>query len=631
MSSESDLAPFFQAADTFSKHVNKASGHLEVFGLSDELEEIEQSLEQEEFRIAVLGRFKAGKSSVVNALLDREVSPTETVACTSSLIELKDGDSESFRFSEEGENWEATTEEEFRRGANLREDGGKRTGLARWRIRLPIDWLDEYSTLVDTPGTDEDEVREKIAYSELRRADAALIVIRADQPVGLGEGEMAERLKERVDHVLVVVNQMDVVPEDEREEVLDYLKGFAEEIGIPERHVLPLSAKEILEGRSEAEADLHRLQRNISEVLAADKAGARLRKLMRQTYALMDRLEHPIEAQLNEAEKQADEAEKRTDELSSKLDERESFADEVQAAFRECGRRAATSCSEKFRREWSSILQKLQKSRTNWSSDHDPLFSPKKTAEDLAGQAEEELEQIVSRMTETELQPIIERHTEEAQESVQEGLDEILTVASEAGLGSAENLQRQLVDQAMQDAFGETIEDASEGAAISASITAALSMIVGYIVADIVLFYILGAIAGFLNPVLLAAAAATGVTTYVFMGKETVHDYLRDQIAEKLGDELGQEETVDEITSAVREAVREQFGELAEQYATQIEQLISRTRDELKEARAEKDERQENVAEILEHRREASEALDRLKNDIEESVQELESIHGGDQ
>lgn len=59
---------------------------------------------------------------------------------------------------------------------------------APWLVTAPIEWLKPGFVLVDTPGTDEDEARCAIASTEMARADAALVVLRADQ---LGPGSIA--------------------------------------------------------------------------------------------------------------------------------------------------------------------------------------------------------------------------------------------------------------------------------------------------------------------------------------------------------------------------------------------------------------------------------------------------------
>lgn len=56
------------------------------------LADLRQRVEQDRFQIAVVGQFKRGKTSVVNALLHRNVLPVDALPFTSVLTVLKYGD-----------------------------------------------------------------------------------------------------------------------------------------------------------------------------------------------------------------------------------------------------------------------------------------------------------------------------------------------------------------------------------------------------------------------------------------------------------------------------------------------------------------------------------------------------------
>ncbi|WP_456432994.1 dynamin family protein, partial [Thermosulfuriphilus sp.] len=55
------------------------------------LEEIQQKLTEEQFNLVVMGQFKRGKSTFINALLGAEILPTAIVHLTATVTILRYG------------------------------------------------------------------------------------------------------------------------------------------------------------------------------------------------------------------------------------------------------------------------------------------------------------------------------------------------------------------------------------------------------------------------------------------------------------------------------------------------------------------------------------------------------------
>ena len=56
------------------------------------LEEIRNKLKDNNFKVLVIGEFKRGKSTFINALLQEEILPAYSVPCTAIINEIKFGD-----------------------------------------------------------------------------------------------------------------------------------------------------------------------------------------------------------------------------------------------------------------------------------------------------------------------------------------------------------------------------------------------------------------------------------------------------------------------------------------------------------------------------------------------------------
>jgi small GTP-binding protein len=150
-----------------------------------QLRDLSKKLDETAVEIAAFGMVSRGKSSVLNALLGRDVFQTGTTHGTTVMrAEQK---------------WEQVAAE--------------RPGLGGAKL-----------ILVDTPGIDEigGEAREALARDVARHADLILFVVSSDlQRVEL---EALSRLREVQKPILVVFNQVDRYPEADRDQIYAKIK-----------------------------------------------------------------------------------------------------------------------------------------------------------------------------------------------------------------------------------------------------------------------------------------------------------------------------------------------------------------------------------------------------------------------
>jgi hypothetical protein len=184
---------------------------------------VRERLEDGRLRIAVGGRIKAGKSTLVNALIGRRIAATDDVECTFVVARYQP----SYRdrvtvWPREGAPYEVRT--------------GPRGGLpmetgALGREPEEIEWVDvEFSkrdtpagcVLVDTPGLDSPNHRDEASIEALGEADATLFVM--PHP-GAQEAEVLADIRERAGDSwaaltgrIGVMSQIDRLPTDPRDD-----------------------------------------------------------------------------------------------------------------------------------------------------------------------------------------------------------------------------------------------------------------------------------------------------------------------------------------------------------------------------------------------------------------------------
>src|SRR4051812_33022113 len=151
-----------------------------------QLRDLSQKLDENTIEIAAFGMVSRGKSSVLNALLGREV--------------FKVGTTHGTTVARASQRWEHSA-------------SPGHPGLEGARL-----------VLVDTPGIDEvgGEVREALARDVARHADLILFVVSSD--VQRVELEALAKLREAQKPIILVFNQVDRYPEADRDQILAKIK-----------------------------------------------------------------------------------------------------------------------------------------------------------------------------------------------------------------------------------------------------------------------------------------------------------------------------------------------------------------------------------------------------------------------
>jgi hypothetical protein len=175
--------------------------------------------------VAVLGEFKEGKSSLVNALLDRDICPVDDDIATAVITVITHGDIEAVRLhrrSPEGEVVEETTLAALASVVTEQGNPGNSLEIERVTVSLPHPLLAQGITLVDTPGMGgiaAGHAEATLAF--LPFADALLFVTDAATELTAPERQWLVAARERCPVVIPVLTKTDVCPDWRRIAELD--------------------------------------------------------------------------------------------------------------------------------------------------------------------------------------------------------------------------------------------------------------------------------------------------------------------------------------------------------------------------------------------------------------------------
>lgn len=220
-------------------------------------EELREKIENNVFNLVVLGQFKRGKTSLINALLGSEILPTAVVPLTSIATILKYG--ETFNIKVYFNDGRVIETEPASLTQYVTEKGNPRNekDVQEVVITYPSSYLKDGVRLIDTPGVGSVyEHNSDVAYQYLPKSDAALFLFSVDQPVSKAELDFLKDVKEYSHRIFFLQNKADYVGSEDLSESMSFSKKIIEECMGSEVKIFPLSAKLALEGKLSGMKDL---------------------------------------------------------------------------------------------------------------------------------------------------------------------------------------------------------------------------------------------------------------------------------------------------------------------------------------------------------------------------------------
>jgi signal recognition particle receptor subunit beta len=165
---------------------------------------------EDRLNLVVLGEFKRGKSTLINALLDRDVLPTGVIPVTSVVTTIRAGARNAIWISFQDGRQEELSLAELADYVTEEGNPRNRRGVELACVELDDDLLRGGLELVDTPGIGSIHAHNtEVARGFLPRVDAALCVLDAGQPLSDAERDLLREAADRVPRPLVVINKID--------------------------------------------------------------------------------------------------------------------------------------------------------------------------------------------------------------------------------------------------------------------------------------------------------------------------------------------------------------------------------------------------------------------------------------
>jgi GTPase SAR1 family protein len=253
-----------------------------------------KKLSEELFNVVVVGEFKRGKTTFVNALLGAEVLPAAVVPLTSIVTAVTWGEEPRAEVSLLDGRTVGVNVGDLAGYVTERGNPRNRLGVDRAVLYYPADELREGVFLIDTPGVGSVyRHNTEAAYAFVPQSDAAIFLTSADPPISEAERTFLHAIRAEAARMFFVLNKVDYLSQPDRGEALAFTRGVLAETLGSEPPLYAISARQALDAKVDGDRDgvdaagLTAFERDFHRFLMREKGSAILESVGAQARKLV--------------------------------------------------------------------------------------------------------------------------------------------------------------------------------------------------------------------------------------------------------------------------------------------------------------------------------------------------------
>jgi GTPase SAR1 family protein len=366
-------------------------------------------LAEDRFNLVVLGQFKRGKSTLMNAIIGRDLLPTGVLPLTSVVTTLCYGPTERLLITRR--DWTLTQELPLSDLADyVTEHGnpGNEKGVLTAQVEVPLPFLRRGLHFIDTPGVGSaSAANTATTYAFLPEADAVVFVTSVDALLGETEESFLRDIGEHAHRIFFVVNKIDLLGAAEQSEALGFVQTRLEQImHTHELHLYPVSARDALQAKLATDsAQLERsglvaFEKALADFLVGEKSRVFLVTLIERALKLIAEAEATFTLEVRAAELPEETRVERLAELQHRLD---NLAAALEGSLTDLRARLILIADERLTRQVTDLLQQhrttLETRVTTALDQADSLaeFDPRTLITDMASALKSHQDQWLAR------------------------------------------------------------------------------------------------------------------------------------------------------------------------------------------------------------------------------------------
>lgn len=279
-----DLKQYEQAKFSMAELIRSAQAvDTQDQGLLSGSRDLLMRLADDRFNLMLVGRFSRGKSTLINAILGAPHLPTGILPLTSVITTVRYGSRTQvvLNFIDRQLRQEIPLAR-LAEYVTQQSNPGNVKNVAYAEIELPVELLRRGVFFVDSPGLGS-AIVENTQTTErfFPEADAFVLITSFDSPLSDEENRALHRIRQTGKTLFVVVNKQDTVGEDERGQVLGYVKAQLERFSFQRApQIFSVSARQGLEAKqsqdssSLADSGILRFEEELLRFLIEERAEA---------------------------------------------------------------------------------------------------------------------------------------------------------------------------------------------------------------------------------------------------------------------------------------------------------------------------------------------------------------------
>jgi GTPase Era involved in 16S rRNA processing len=418
--------------------------------LIQEIDKVSNKLKSQKFRVAVVGEFSQGKSTILNALLGEEIQPVRDIPCSGAVTVLRYGPQKRVICCYKDQRQEEISLEKYHEKAAISEEAalGSRTEelsnseISEIIFEHPNLALCQYGVeIIDSPGLNEHPARTEITQTLLKDTDAVIFVANASRLLTQGERELLQDLKnqmnggkenEPANNLFMLVNFWDLIrTETSRQQVQKRVENLVIEqnkIIAGNNRIHYISAQQtldaILQGTeneyvhsfSQFTQSLEHFLTQERGILEVQKASQDINQLVKSAQSDLLITEGILDGQLKVSEEESQKIIEKIGEASGRDIKIKQFAEEL---FKEV--------AGEFDESWNTWLEYLDERlpilAENWSSEYSAFFSRDQLIQDYINQFQDNIADELNGWIENELKAkILTKYGNQLDKKIQEEL-----------------------------------------------------------------------------------------------------------------------------------------------------------------------------------------------------------------
>ena len=423
---------------------------------SKDLDRISQTLASLVFRIAVIGEFSKGKSTLLNAIIGEEIQPARAIPCSANINILRYGEQQKVIIKNKNGTQEEIPLEQYRSKVAMpvemaitnHTDALIDSDIEEVIYEHPgLELFKNGIELIDSPGLNQHPDVERITQRIIKDVDAVIFVTSCLQPLTQNERQLLMKLKSQLNelagkkieepaqNIFIIVNFVDLIrTSEDRQHIALLFEGLTKgqsPIISGNNRIHFISAQKTVDAIINHTEDeyLTSFRSFIQEInnflnqrgfLRIQQPCNRFKQIIKDYLKELEKTETSILNNIQEIESEIGR-------ITYQIGNAQNCQKEIQAEAERLTTLVSTEITKEWQ-EWSSddsLTTRVQKESVSWVSKYNAVFQQKEIIKDYVNQLNIDLKNILEKWGSEQIVDIIQPQSESFDKFINDKLESI--------------------------------------------------------------------------------------------------------------------------------------------------------------------------------------------------------------